>query len=395
MNIGTLGHVDHGKTTLTAAITKWASEKGKGAFRSYESIDNAPEEKERGITINASHVEYETPARHYAHIDCPGHQHYVKNMITGAAQMEGGILVVSAADGPQEQTREHIVLAKLIGVPNLIVFLNKCDQVAEPELVDLIEMETRELLTKYEYDGQATTFVRGSAKLALEELPAKATEYGRLALEKLMTAIDNSLPVPPRGKDLPFMLAVEDIFSIPGRGTVATGRIEQGRIRIGDEVELYATKHGNNLRTGIKGIEMFNKLLDVGETGDNVGLLLRALKREEIHRGVILAHPGSLRTYTKFDAKIYVMKENEGGRKHPFKNNYRPQFFLRTADITGSILAISGADGLAVPGEVYNCRIELQRATLLAEGTRFLFREGSKTIGSGLITKVHRDNPSS
>jgi len=382
INIGTIGHVDHGKTTLTAAITKVLSETGGAKFRSYEEIDSSPEEKNRKITINAAHVEYETANRHYAHVDCPGHADYVKNMITGAAQMDGGILVVSATDGPMPQTREHILLARQTGVPKLVVFINKLDQVTDMELLELVEMEVRDLLNTYQYDGNGTKMIRGSALLALEGGDPK---MGRDTILQLMDAVDKEIPQPVRDLDKPFMMPIEDIFSIAGRGTVVTGRVEQGTIKVGDEVEICG--YGPAKKSSITGIEMFNKTLDVGQAGDNVGCLLRTLKREEVRRGQILCKPGLLTVHSKFEAQVYILTEEEGGRHKPFFTHYRPQFFIRTADVTGDIILPAGTEMVA-PGDDAKIQVNLINSIPIEAGMRFSFREGGRTIGHGVVTKV-------
>jgi len=384
MNVGTIGHVDHGKTTLTAAITKILSEKGDAQYISYEQIDKTPEEKSRGITISATHVEYKTPKRHYAHIDCPGHQHYIKNMITGAAQMDGAILVVSAPDGPQEQTREHLILAREVGIPNIVVFLSKMDNITDPELVDIVEGETRDLLSLYGYKGDKTQFVRGSAKLALEENAQNKTDIGRGSIDRLMTVLDDHVPIPQRTIEKPFLLPVEDVFAITGRGTVVTGRVEQGMVKLGDEVSIVGAKPVN--KAPVIGIEMFRKQLESAQAGDNVGLLLRGIKREDVARGGIACKPGSLKTFTKFKAKVYVLTTEEGGRTKPFTTNYRPQFFVRTADITGKI--IMEKDKIAMPGDNIEMEVELISPTVLDLGMRFAMREGQMTVAAGVITQI-------
>lgn len=387
MNVGTIGHVDHGKTTLTAALTKILSEKGLANYTSYENIDKSPEERKRGITINASHVEYETEKRHYAHIDCPGHQHYIKNMITGAAQMDGGILVVSAADGPQEQTREHLILAREVGIPSLVVFLNKMDATTDPDLVNLVEMETRDLLSLYGFPGDKVTVVKGSAKLALEETPEKATDIGRKSISQLLDALDNYIPSPKRAIDKPFLMPVEDVFAITGRGTVVTGRIEQGTLKLGDEVSVVGPKPIPKI--SVTGIEMFKKLLDTAQAGDNIGALLRGIKREDVLRGEVVCKPGTVTSHTKFIAKVYVLNEDEGGRKKPFTNNYKPQFFIRTANVTGTVTLL-GDKQLAMPGDNVEMSVELLAPTPIQENMRFAVREGSLTIGAGVISKIEK-----
>jgi len=384
MNVGTIGHVDHGKTTLTASITKILSEKGLAKYTSYENIDKSPEERKRGITISASHVEYETDKRHYAHIDCPGHQHYIKNMITGAAQMDGGILVVSAADGPQEQTREHLILAREVGIPNLVVFLNKMDNVTDPELADLVEVEVREMMTQYGFSGDKVQVVKGAAKLALEESPEKASEIGRKSIERLLEVIDTHLPLPVRAIDKPFLMPIEEVFHITGRGTVATGRIESGSVKIGDELIVVGGKPVP--KTSVTGIEMFQKMMDSAQAGDNVGILLRGLKREDVQRGGVIAKPGTLTAFKKFKAKVYLLNSDEGGRKKPFVNNYKPQFFLRTANITGTI--ILPKEKIAMPGDNLEIEVELISPTPINEGMRFAIREGQLTVGAGVVSKV-------
>jgi len=383
-NIGTIGHVDHGKTSTTAAITKLLSEKGLAVYKKYSDIDKSPEEKSRGITITASHIEYSTENRHYAHIDCPGHQHYIKNMITGAAQMEGAILVVSAPDGPQEQTREHIILSREVGVPHVILFLNKMDLAEDHELVGLVEEELREMLSKYGFNGKEAAAVRGSAKLGLEESPEESSEFGRKAIEKLIWTLDNKIPQPKRPIDKPFLMPIEDIFAITGRGTVVTGRMEQGTLKVGEEIQVVGSKPIASI--GVTGIEMFNKVLDYAEAGENVGVLLRNIKRTDVTRGDVICKPGSVSAYKKFEAKVYVLTEDEGGRKKPFASNYRPQFFIRTADITG-IITLKGAQ-MGMPGDNVEMTVELTHPSALHEGLRFAIREGQLTIGAGVITKV-------
>ena len=380
-NIGTIGHVDHGKTTLTAAITKVLSEKGGAESMTYEDIDRAPEEKARGITINTTHVEYETEARHYAHVDCPGHADYIKNMITGAAQMDGAILVVSATDGPMPQTREHLLLARQVGVPNIVVFLNKVDQVEDSELIDLVEMEVRELLTKYEYDGDNASIVQGSALGALE---GKA-EYVEKVLE-LMTAVDEKIPQPKRAIEKDFLMPVEDVFSISGRGTVATGRVESGQIKVGEEVELVGLG-ADTTKTTVTGVEMFRKLLDEGAAGDNVGLLLRGVKKEEIHRGQVLAKPGTVKPHLNFEGEVYVLTKDEGGRHTPFFTNYRPQFYFRTTDVTGAVELPEGVE-MVMPGDNVKFKVELLAPIAMEEGLRFAVREGGRTVGAGVVSKI-------
>ena len=386
VNIGTIGHVDHGKTTLTAAITKVLSEKIAGntdKIKSFDQIDNAPEEKERGITINTSHVEYETETRHYAHVDCPGHADYVKNMVTGAAQMDGAIIVVAATDGPMPQTREHVLLARQVNVPRLVVFLNKCDMVDDEEMLELVEMEMRELLDQYEYDGDNTPIIRGSALGALNGV----AKWEDKVLE-LMKAVDEWVPLPPRDTDKPFLMPVEDVFSITGRGTVATGRIETGRVKVGDEVELLGL--GEDKKSVVTGVEMFRKILDEGEAGDNVGLLLRGIDKAEIKRGMVLCHPGQIKPFKKFKAQIYVLKKEEGGRHTPFGNKYRPQFYLRTMDCTGEISLPEGVE-MVMPGDNVTITVELIYAVALNVGLRFAIREGGRTVGAGQITEIIED----
>jgi elongation factor Tu len=381
VNVGTIGHIDHGKTTLTAAITKVLSEKIGGQARSFEEIDNAPEEKERGITIATSHVEYETEARHYAHVDCPGHADYVKNMITGAAQMDGAILVVSAADGPMPQTREHILLARQVGVPYIVVFLNKTDQVDDEELLELVEVEVRDLLSEYEFPGDDVPVVQGSALKALdgdEEHVAKIME--------LASQLDSYIPEPERPLDLPFLMPVEDVFSITGRGTVATGRVEQGRVHTGDEVEIVGIKEQTD-RTVVTGVEMFRKMLDEGQAGDNIGALLRGTKREDIERGQVLCQPGSITPHTKFEAEVYCLKKEEGGRHTPFFSGYRPQFYFRTTDVTGVANLPEGTE-MVMPGDNVTMSIELIQPIAMDQGLRFAIREGGRTVGSGVVTSI-------
>ena len=382
VNIGTIGHVDHGKTTLTAAISKVLHEKGFGSeeIKSFDQIDNAPEEKERGITINTAHLEYETANRHYAHVDCPGHADYVKNMVTGAAQMDGAIIVVAATDGPMPQTREHVLLARQVNVPRLVVFLNKCDMVEDEEMLELVEMEMRELLDQYEYDGENTPIIRGSALGALN-----GVEKWVDSVMQLMDAVDTWIPLPPREVDKPFLMPVEDVFSITGRGTVATGRIETGKIKVGDEVELLGL--GEDKKSVVTGVEMFRKLLDEGEAGDNVGLLLRGIDKAEIKRGMVLCHPGQIKPFKKFKASIYVLKKEEGGRHTPFGNKYRPQFYLRTMDCTGEISLPEGVE-MVMPGDNVEITVDLIYAVALNVGLRFAIREGGRTVGAGQITEI-------
>ncbi|MEJ0065512.1 MAG: elongation factor Tu [Caulobacteraceae bacterium] len=381
-NIGTIGHVDHGKTTLTAAITIVLAKSGGAAARSYASIDAAPEEKARGITINTAHVEYETKNRHYAHVDCPGHADYVKNMITGAAQMDGAILVVSAADGPMPQTREHIVLARQVGVPALVVYLNKVDMVDDEELLELVEMEVRELLSVYEFPGDDIPIVKGSALAAVEDRDAT---IGEDSILELMTAVDTYIPQPARAKDQPFMMAVEDVFSISGRGTVVTGRIDRGVIKVGEEVEIVGLRPTQ--KTTCTGVEMFRKLLDQGEAGDNVGVLLRGTKREDVERGQVLCKPGSITPHTKFTAEAYILTKEEGGRHTPFFSNYRPQFYFRTTDVTGVISLKEGVE-MIMPGDNAELNVELITPIAMEERLRFAIREGGRTVGSGVVTKI-------
>ena len=383
VNIGTFGHVDHGKTTLTAAITTVLAKAGLSEVKSFDQIDNAPEEKERGITINTAHVEYETANRHYAHVDCPGHADYVKNMVTGAAQMDGAIIVVAATDGPMPQTREHVLLARQVNVPRLVVFLNKCDMVEDEEMLELVEMEMRELLDQYEYDGDNTPIIRGSALGALNGV-AKWEEK----VMELMAAVDEWIPLPPRDTDKPFLMPVEDVFSITGRGTVATGRIETGVIHVGDEVELLGL--GEDKKSVVTGVEMFRKLLDEGQAGDNVGLLLRGIDKAEIKRGMVLCHPGQIKPFKKFKAQIYVLKKEEGGRHTPFGNKYRPQFYLRTMHCTGEITLPEGVE-MVMPGDNVTITVELIYAVALNVGLRFAIREGGRTVGSGQITEIIED----
>jgi elongation factor Tu len=381
-NVGTIGHVDHGKTSLTAAITKVLAETGGATFMAYDQIDKAPEEKARGITISTAHVEYETKNRHYAHVDCPGHADYVKNMITGAAQMDGAILVVSAADGPMPQTREHILLARQVGVPAIVVFLNKVDMVDDPELLDLVELEVRELLTSYQFPGDKIPIVRGSALCALED---KNKELGHDAILKLMEAVDNSIPQPKRDRDRPFLMPIEDVFSISGRGTVVTGRVERGVVKVGEEVEIVGLRP--TTKTVVTGVEMFRKLLDQGEAGDNIGALLRGTKREEIERGQVLAAPGSITPHTNFQAEAYILTKEEGGRHTPFFTNYRPQFYFRTTDVTGTVKLKEGTE-MVMPGDNVSMEIELIQPIAMDEGLRFAIREGGRTVGAGVVAKI-------
>ena len=379
VNIGTIGHVDHGKTTLTAAITTVLASRGLSELRSFDSIDNAPEEKERGITINTSHVEYQTASRHYAHVDCPGHADYVKNMVTGAAQMDGAIIVVAATDGPMPQTREHILLARQVNVPSLVVFMNKCDLVDDAEMLDLVEMEMRELLSFYEFDGDNTPIIRGSALGALNAVP----EWEDKVME-LMDACDSWIQLPPRAVDKPFLMPVEDVFSITGRGTVATGRIETGIVKVGDEIQLIGLG-AEGKKSVVTGVEMFRKLLDQGEAGDNVGLLLRGIDKDEVRRGMVITHPGVVKPYSEFKASVYILKKEEGGRHTPFHNHYRPQFYIRTMDVTGEITLPEGTE-MVMPGDNLEITVKLIYPVACSEGLRFAIREGGRTVGSGQIT---------
>jgi len=381
-NIGTIGHVDHGKTTLTAAITKVLAESGGATFMAYDAIDKAPEEKARGITISTAHVEYQTEARHYAHVDCPGHADYVKNMITGAAQMDGAILVVSAADGPMPQTREHILLARQVGVPALVVFMNKVDQVDDEELLELVELEVRELLSSYDFPGDDIPIVKGSALAAMED---KNPEIGHDAVLELMKAVDAYIPTPDRPKDQPFLMPIEDVFSISGRGTVVTGRIERGIVKVGEEVEIVGLK--DTTKTICTGVEMFRKLLDQGEAGDNVGVLLRGTKREDVERGQVLAKPGTIKPHTKFKAEAYILTKEEGGRHTPFFTNYRPQFYFRTTDVTGTVALPEGTE-MVMPGDNIAMDVELIAPIAMDEGLRFAIREGGRTVGAGVVSKI-------
>ena len=382
LNIGTIGHVDHGKTTLTAAITKVLEKQGKAKFLAYDQIDKAPEERERGVTINIAHVEYETDKRHYAHVDCPGHADYVKNMITGAAQMDGAILVVSAADGPMPQTREHILLARQVGVPAIVVFLNKADMVDDKELLDLVELEVRELLSKYKFPGDDTPIVIGSALKALE---GDTSDMGEGAILKLMEAVDSFVQEPVRDIDKPFLMPVEDVFTISGRGTVVTGRVERGIVKVGEEIEIVGFKATQ--KTVATGVEMFRKLLDEGQAGDNIGVLLRGTKREEVERGQVLAKPGSITPHTRFNAEAYVLTKEEGGRHTPFFNGYRPQFYFRTTDVTGVVKLPEGTE-MVMPGDNINVEIELITPVAMDEGLKFAIREGGRTVGAGVVTKI-------
>ena len=381
-NIGTIGHVDHGKTSLTAAITKILAKSGGATFTAYDQIDKAPEERARGITISTAHVEYETKNRHYAHVDCPGHADYVKNMITGAAQMDGAILVVSAADGPMPQTREHILLARQVGVPALVVFLNKVDMVDDPELLELVEMEVRELLSSYQFPGDDIPIIQGSALMALED---KNAEQGEQAVLKLMEAVDAYIPQPERPMDRPFLMPIEDVFSISGRGTVVTGRVERGVVNVGDEVEIVGLK--NTVKTIVTGVEMFRKLLDRGQAGDNIGALLRGTKREDVERGQVLAKPGSITPHTKFKAEAYVLTKEEGGRHTPFFTNYRPQFYFRTTDVTGVVQLPEGTE-MVMPGDNVSMDVELIAPIAMDEGLRFAIREGGRTVGAGVVASI-------
>jgi elongation factor Tu len=381
-NIGTIGHVDHGKTTLTAAITKVLAETGGATFTDYANIDKAPEERERGITISTAHVEYETANRHYAHVDCPGHADYVKNMITGAAQMDGAILVVNAADGPMPQTREHILLARQVGVPQLVVYMNKVDQVDDAEILELVELEIRELLSSYGFDGDAIPVIPGSALAALE---GRDDKIGKESIYALMKAVDEFIPQPPRPTDKPFLMPVEDVFSISGRGTVVTGRVETGIVKVGDEVEVIGLK--TTQKTVVTGVEMFRKLLDQGEAGDNIGALVRGLKREDVERGQVLAKPGSVTPHTEFSAEIYVLSKDEGGRHTPFFANYRPQFYFRTTDVTGEVVLPEGTE-MVMPGDNISLSVKLIAPIAMDEGLRFAIREGGRTVGSGVVSKI-------
>ena len=386
VNIGTIGHVDHGKTTLTAAITKTLAMKGQAQYEAYDMIDKAPEERERGITINTAHVEYETDHRHYAHVDCPGHADYVKNMITGAAQMDGAILVVSAADGPMPQTREHILLSRQVGVPYIVVFMNKADQVDDPELLELVEMEIRDLLNSYEFPGDDTPIIVGSALAALEA-PDDLSNPAYEPILKLMDAVDEYIPTPERKADLPFLMPVEDVFTITGRGTVATGRVERGQLKTGEEIEIIGLTEERN-KTVVTCIEMFRKILDYAEAGDNIGALLRGIQRTEIERGQVLCKPGSINPHTKFHAQVYILKKEEGGRHTPFFNNYRPQFYFRTTDVTGVITLPEGVE-MCMPGDNVEMDVELITPIAIEEGLRFAIREGGRTVGSGVVTKIN------
>jgi elongation factor Tu len=382
VNVGTIGHIDHGKTTLTAAITKVLAERALASFVPFDQIDKAPEERERGITINTAHVEYETAKRHYAHVDCPGHADYIKNMITGAAQMDGAILVVAASEGPMPQTREHILLARQVGVPAIVVYMNKVDMVDDPELLDLVELEMRELLAKYEFPGEETPIIRGSALQALE---GEKGELGEQSILALMEAVDSFIPEPQRDVDKAFLMSVEDVFTISGRGTVATGRIERGKVKVGEEVEVVGIRP--TVKTVVTGVEMFRKVLDEGVAGDNVGCLLRGIKREEIERGQVLAQPGSITPHTKYEAEVYVLTKEEGGRHTPFFNGYRPQFYFRTTDVTGTVALQEGVE-MVMPGDNTKMVVELLTPIAMDEGLRFAIREGGRTVGAGVVTKI-------
>jgi len=386
VNIGTIGHVDHGKTTLTAAITKVLASVGQATFKAYDQIDSAPEERERGITIATAHVEYETENRHYAHVDCPGHADYVKNMITGAAQMDGAILVVSAADGPMPQTREHILLARQVNVPAMVVFLNKTDQVDDLELVDLVEMELRELLSKYEFPGDDIPFVKGSALKALEAADSTRASEGAKCIWELMDAVDSYIPIPERQVEKPFLMPVEDVFSITGRGTVGTGRVERGRVKVGEEIEIIGIREETRKVT-VTGVEMFRKLLDEGQAGDNLGILLRGIEREDLERGMVLAKPGSIKPHKNFKAEIYVLKKEEGGRHTPFFKGYRPQFYIRTTDVTGDIQLPDGVE-MVMPGDNLTVTVQLICPVACEAGLRFAIREGGRTVGAGVVTEI-------
>ena len=382
VNVGTIGHIDHGKTTLSAAITKVMADRGLAKFMGYDAIDKAPEERERGITINTAHLEYQTETRHYAHVDCPGHADYIKNMITGAAQMDGAILVVSAADGPMPQTREHILLARQVGVPYIVVFLNKCDMVDDPELLDLVELEVRELLSKYQFPGDDVPVIRGSA---LKGLEGDAGPLGVPAILKLMDAVDSYIPTPMRATDKPFLMPIEDVFSISGRGTVVTGRVERGIVKVGDECEIIGFK--DTMKTTVTGVEMFRKLLDEGRAGENVGCLLRGTKKEEVERGQVLAKPGSVKGHKQFKAQVYVLNKDEGGRHKPFFSNYRPQFFFRTTDVTGTITLPEGVE-MIMPGDNTAMVVELHTVVAMEKELRFAIREGGRTVGSGVVVEI-------
>ena len=385
VNIGTIGHVDHGKTTLTAAITKYLSLQGKAQFEAYDMIDKAPEERERGITINTAHVEYETEKRHYAHVDCPGHADYIKNMITGAAQMDGAILVIASTDGPMAQTNEHILLARQVGVPAIVVFMNKVDQVDDPELLELVEMEVRETLSKYEFPGDDIPIIKGSALKALEANDVNDPAFA--CIKELMDAVDSYIPTPDRKADLPFLMPVEDVFTITGRGTVATGRVERGQIKVGEEVEIVGLADEKK-KTTVTGLEMFRKILDFAEAGDNIGALLRGIQRTEIERGQVLCKPGSIHPHTKFRGQVYVLKQSEGGRHTPFFNNYRPQFYFRTTDVTGVISLPEGVE-MCMPGDNIEMDVELITPIAIEQGLRFAIREGGRTVGSGVVIAIN------
>ena len=387
VNIGTIGHVDHGKTTLTAAITKYLAMQGKAEYTDYASIDKAPEERERGITINTAHVEYQTDARHYAHVDCPGHADYIKNMITGAAQMDGAILVIAASDGPMAQTREHIILARQVGVPAIVVFLNKCDQVDDPELIELVEMEVRELLTKEKFPGDDIPIIKGSALLALSCESKDINDADFACIKELMDAVDSYIPTPERKSDMPFLMPVEDVFTITGRGTVTTGRVERGRVKVGDKVQIVGLK--DTKETTVTGTEMFHKLLEFAEAGDNVGTLLRGITKGEVERGQVLAAPNSIKPHTKFKGQVYVLSKEEGGRHTPFFNNYRPQFYFRTTDVTGVINLPEGVE-MCMPGDNIDMDVELIMPIAIEEGLRFAIREGGRTVGSGVVIAVEQ-----
>ena len=387
VNIGTIGHVDHGKTTLTAAITKVLALQGKAQYEAYDMIDKAPEERERGITISTAHVEYETDARHYAHVDCPGHADYVKNMITGAAQMDGAILVIAATDGPMAQTKEHLLLARQVGVPYIIVFMNKIDQVDDPELIELVEMEIRETLNEYDFPGDDTPIIKGSALKALEYNGDDVNAPELACIWELMDAVDNYIPTPDRKADLPFLMPVEDVFTITGRGTVATGRVERGQLKMSDEVEIVGLSDEKK-KTVVTGIEMFRKLLDYAEAGDNIGALLRGIQRTDIERGQVLSKPGSIHPHTKFSGQVYVLTKDEGGRHTPFFNNYRPQFYFRTTDVTGVITLPEGTE-MCMPGDNVTMNVELITPIAIEEGLRFAIREGGRTVGSGVVTAIN------
>ena len=387
VNIGTIGHVDHGKTTLTAAITKYLALQGKAEYTDYASIDKAPEERERGITINTAHVEYQTEARHYAHVDCPGHADYIKNMITGAAQMDGAILVIAASDGPMAQTREHIILARQVGVPAIVVFLNKCDQVDDPELIELVEMEVRELLTKEKFPGDDIPIIKGSALIALSCESKDINDPDFSCIKELMDAVDSYIPTPERKSDMPFLMPVEDVFTITGRGTVTTGRVERGRVKVGDKVQIVGLK--DTKETTVTGTEMFHKLLEFAEAGDNVGTLLRGITKGEVERGQVLAAPNSIKPHTKFKGQVYVLSKEEGGRHTPFFNNYRPQFYFRTTDVTGVINLPAGVE-MCMPGDNIDMDVELIMPIAIEEGLRFAIREGGRTVGSGVVIAVEQ-----